>query len=56
MAKKLLDQLSDTLRAKHYSYRTEEACLDWVRRCVIFELTVPSTSAAQYALRDNSQE
>ncbi len=36
MAKKLLDQLSDTLRAKHYSYRTEETYLDWVRRYIIF--------------------
>lgn len=36
MAKKLLDQLSDTLRLKHYSYRTEEAYLDWVRRFILF--------------------
>ncbi len=36
MAKKLLDQLSDTLRTKHYSYRTEEAYLDWVRRYILF--------------------
>ena len=36
MAKKLLDQLSDTLRAKHYSYRTEEAYLDWVRRFILY--------------------
>jgi integron integrase len=36
MAKKLLDQLSDTLRTAHYSYRTEEAYLDWVRRYILF--------------------
>ncbi len=30
--KKLLDQLSDTIRAKHYSYRTEETYIAWVRR------------------------
>jgi len=29
MAKKLLDQLSDAFRTKHYSYRTEEAYMDW---------------------------
>jgi hypothetical protein len=29
MAKKLLDQLSEALRTRHYSYRTEEACMDW---------------------------
>jgi integron integrase len=36
MAKKLLDQLSDTLRMKHYSYRTEETYIDWVRRYILF--------------------
>ena len=36
MAKKLLDQLSDTLRTAHYSYRTEETYLDWVRRYILF--------------------
>lgn len=36
MAKKLLDQLSDTLRSMHYSYRTEEAYIDWVRRYILF--------------------
>ena len=36
MAKKLLDQLSDALRTKHYSYRTEETYLDWVRRFILF--------------------
>lgn len=36
MGKKLLDQLFDTLRAKHYSYRTEETYLDWVRRFILF--------------------
>ena len=35
-AKKLLDQLQDVLRAKHYSYRTEKTYLDWVRRYIIF--------------------
>jgi len=36
MAKKLLDQMSDAIRIKHYSYRTEETYLDWVRRYVLF--------------------
>ncbi len=36
MAKKLLDQMRDALRAKHYSYRTEETYLDWVRRYIFF--------------------
>ena len=36
MAKKLLEQLADTLRTKHYSYRTEETYVDWVRRFILF--------------------
>lgn len=34
--KKLLDQLRETLRLKHYSYRTEQAYVDWVRRFIFF--------------------
>jgi hypothetical protein len=30
--KKLLDQVRDTLRLKHYSYRTEESYVHWIRR------------------------
>src|SRR3954451_2341161 len=33
---KLLDQIRGRLRAKHYSIRTEEAYVDWVRRYVLF--------------------
>src|SRR5512133_762047 len=36
MPKKLLDQLSDALRMRHYSYRTEETYIDWVRRYILF--------------------
>jgi len=36
MAGKLLDQLREALRLKHYSYRTEEAYVDWVRRFILF--------------------
>ena len=36
MAKKLLDQMSDAIRLKHYSLRTEETYLDWVRRYILF--------------------
>ena len=33
---KLLDQLKEVLRVKHYSLRTEEAYSQWVRRYLIF--------------------
>jgi integron integrase len=34
--KKLLDQVSETLRTKHYAYRTEQTYLDWIKRYIIF--------------------
>lgn len=36
MARKLLDQLRDAIRARHYSYRTEESYVYWVRRFILF--------------------
>ena len=34
--KKLLDQLRDALRAKHYSYRTEQTYIDWCKRYILY--------------------
>ncbi|MCB9104058.1 MAG: phage integrase N-terminal SAM-like domain-containing protein [Anaerolineales bacterium] len=34
--RKLLDQLRDVLRRKHYSLRTEEAYVYWVKRYILF--------------------
>jgi len=36
MAKKLLEQMRDAIRLKHYSYRTEESYLDWAKRYILF--------------------
>ena len=33
---KLLDQVRDVIRKKHYSIRTEQAYVDWIRRYVLF--------------------
>jgi site-specific recombinase XerD len=33
---KLLDQVRDTIRLKHYSLRTEQAYSDWIRRFILF--------------------
>ncbi|MBD1910739.1 MULTISPECIES: phage integrase N-terminal SAM-like domain-containing protein [unclassified Leptolyngbya] len=30
--KKLLDQVREVIRLKHYSYRTEETYVHWIRR------------------------
>jgi len=34
--KKLLNQVRDTLRLKHYSIRTENSYVDWIRRYILF--------------------
>src|SRR5215510_3721690 len=34
--KKLLDQVRDAIRTKHYSYRTEQAYLEWIKRFILF--------------------
>jgi integrase len=34
--KKLLHQVRDTIRLKHYSYRTEESYVQWIRRYILF--------------------
>ncbi|MBW1802067.1 MAG: phage integrase N-terminal SAM-like domain-containing protein [Deltaproteobacteria bacterium] len=34
--KRLLDQVRDLIRVKHYSIRTEQACIDWIKRFIYF--------------------
>lgn len=34
--KKLLDQVRDVLRVKHYAYRTEKTYIFWIRRFILF--------------------
>lgn len=34
--KKLMDQVGDALRTKHYSYRTEQTYKDWIKRYILF--------------------
>ncbi|MBW4550785.1 MAG: integron integrase [Aphanocapsa sp. GSE-SYN-MK-11-07L] len=34
--KKLLDQVRDAIRLKHYSYRTEQTYVDWIHRYILF--------------------
>src|SRR5512138_2319990 len=36
MAKRLLEQAREILRAKHYSYRTEATYIDWMRRYILY--------------------
>ena len=34
--KKLLDRVRDVIRLKHYSIRTEEAYVNWIKRYIFF--------------------
>jgi integron integrase len=34
--RKLLDQVRDVIRLKHYSYRTEQSYVDWIYRFILF--------------------
>jgi integron integrase len=50
--KKLLEQMRDVIRLKHYSYRTEESYLSWAKRFILFhnkrhpkEMGVPEIEA-----------
>ena len=36
MKRKLLDQVRDAIRLKHYSIRTEQAYIDWIKRYIYF--------------------
>ena len=33
---KLLEEVRDLIRTRHYSYRTEEAYLNWIRQYILF--------------------
>ena len=33
---RLLDQVRDAVRVRHYSYRTEEQYVFWIRRYILF--------------------
>jgi hypothetical protein len=34
--KKLLEQVSDVIRLKHYSYKTEKSYVNWIKRYIFF--------------------
>jgi len=36
LPKKLLEQVSDIIRLKHYSYKTEKSYINWIKRYILF--------------------
>lgn len=59
--RRLLDQVRDVIRVKHYSIRTERAYLQWIRRYILFHGKrhpngwAPNTSASASACRTDSR-
>jgi hypothetical protein len=45
-SRKLLDQVRDSLRLKHYAIRTEEAYVSWIKRYILFHGKLRSASPA----------
>ncbi|NBD33277.1 MAG: integrase [Cyanobacteria bacterium] len=37
LPKKLLKQVRDIIRLKHYSYKTEKSYVNWIKHYIIFE-------------------
>ncbi|MFS8395002.1 integrase [Xanthomonas campestris pv. raphani] len=47
----MLYQVHDRLRARHYSLRTEQACLSWTRRFILVSGSLPQRTAYRSASR-----
>jgi len=44
---KLLDQVRDTLRARHYAFRTEKNYINWIERYILFHNKRPPSEMAE---------
>ncbi|PCI26796.1 MAG: hypothetical protein COB67_09740 [SAR324 cluster bacterium] len=40
--KRLLDQVREKIRFKHYSYRTEQTYVYWIKRFIFFTMNNPN--------------
>ena len=49
---KLLDQVRDVIRRKHFSIRTEQAYVDWIRRFILFHNKRHPTDMAEQELTE----
>ena len=49
---KLLDQVRDVIRRKHFSIRTEQAYVDWIRRFILFHNKRRPTEMAEQELTE----
>lgn len=49
---KLLDQVRETIRRKHYSIRTETTYIDWIRRYILFHHKQHPKDMAEREIRE----
>lgn len=49
---KLLDQVRDAIRLRHYSIRTEQAYVDWIKRFILFHHRRHPAEMAEAEVRD----
>ncbi len=52
MKPKLLDQVRDAIRAKHYSFRTEKTYVSWIRRFILHHGTRHPKTMGEAEVRD----
>ena len=50
--KKLLDLVRESLRLKHYSIRTEEAYVSWIKRCILFHKKTHPSELSETHIRE----
>ena len=48
---KLLDQVSEVIRMKHYSIHTEQAYVEWIKRYIFFHNKRHPTDMAEPEIR-----
>ena len=48
---KLLEQVRDVIRRKHYSIRTEQAYVDWIKRFIIYSESPAQLQATRLPLQ-----
>lgn len=50
--KKLLDLVRESIRLKHYSIRTEEAYVNWIKRYILFHNKTHPSKLSETHIRD----
>jgi hypothetical protein len=54
-SKQLLDQVRDLPRIKSYSYRTEQSCVGWIKRIILFRQKRHPKEMGDWGLKHSDQ-